>query len=97
METAIAAAIKIIMAIAIIILCSMVLELMMTGSITTSITSFVSGIVSSILEIPLVIMDFLVCAAFQLFDFAISAIWDIIPGLSDVFSSPSASDLFNAC
>lgn len=97
METAISVAIKILFNIAIIMICSMILELMMTGSITTDVATLITGVVNSVLQIPMILMDFLVCIAFQLFDFAIEAIWDIIPGLSDAFSAPSASDLFSAC
>jgi len=83
--------------IALMLVASYVLELLMTGTVTHTPLDFIGDVVVSILQIPGAILDFILCAAFQLIDFVIEVIWDGIPGLSDVFNSPSVSDLFNAC
>lgn len=97
METLALVVLKILWFAVVLIALNMVLELSLTGNVTLNAASFLSQIVSQVLNIPMQILSFLACVMFQIIDFIIEILWDMIPGLSDVFSAPSASDLFNAC
>jgi len=97
METLIYVAFQILKFFLILIALSMVLELSLTGSVTLTAFNFIADLVAEIVSIPFQLMDFLACVMFQIIDFIIEAIWDMVPAVSDVVSAPSASDLFNAC
>lgn len=97
METLILTAFKILTTVVAFILLADVLNFFMTGTLTITVFSFLNDLVNQIQVIPFQIMEFFACVAFQLFDFAISAIWDMVPAVSDAVSAPSVSDLFNAC
>lgn len=98
METAISILIQVLKYVVICLLMVTVLTYFVTGVFDISpITDLVNGFVSSILMLPVLIGQMLVCVAVKVIDIAITIIWDLVPGLSDVFSAPSVSSIISGC
>jgi hypothetical protein len=93
METLITIIVKSIIFFTLLLIASFILELMMTGSSDLDVGFMVNGLLDLVFGLPEVLLQAALLLVTGILDIAIGLIWSIIPGIGDLVTQPSVSDL----